>query len=66
MDAQVEANFDDTLPNQKPRPLTMSTKLVKEKARMNEKDNMLQYQVSDNKEENDLLEGIMADEKPGR
>lgn len=65
MQQLIEANFDDTLPNQRPRNnLAASTKVVKEKARMNEKDNMLKYQISDNKEENDLLEGVMNEEKP--
>ena len=31
-----------------------------EQARINEKDNLLRYQISDDKEENDLLEGVMG------
>ena len=40
-----------------------------EKARVNEKDNMLKYQISDDKEENDLLDFVMGSEddtKPGK
>ena len=32
----------------------------KQKARMNEKDNLLKYQLSDDKEVNDMLEGVLG------
>ena len=31
-----------------------------EQAKLNQKDNLLRYQVSDDKEENELLEGLMG------
>ena len=65
-DMIVPANFDDTLPvvNDPNNPMAASARqsaAVNGQSRLNEKDNMLKYQVSDNKEENDLLEGVMGD-----
>ena len=62
-DMIVPANFDDTLPNADTNPMAASTRrsqATKGQSRFNERDNMLKYQVSDNKEENDLLEGVMG------
>ncbi len=64
-DMIVPANFDDTLPDvyDPKNPMAASARqsaAVGGQSRLNEKDNMLKYQVSDNKEENDLLEGVMG------
>ncbi len=53
----VPANFDDTLPTEK-NPL-MGTQKFSE-ARVNQKDNMLKYQISDDKDENELLDVVMG------
>ena len=39
--------------------LAASTRLT---SKMSEQDNMLKYQISDNKEENDLIEDLLGDE----
>lgn len=61
-DMAQQANFDDTIKMQMPKNrLAASTKLLgKEITKANQEDNMLKYQISDDKEENDLLESMMG------
>lgn len=70
--ARVEAaeaakgpSFDDTMEDAKLRrqnPLAATTRnsCRPEKTKLNEKDNLLKYQISDDREENELLEGVMG------
>ena len=58
-DQMMLANFDDTLPNAR-NPLANTTRSTRLVNHVNQKDNMLKYQVSDDKEENELLEDIMG------
>ena len=62
----AQPSFDDTMEQailaDKRNPMSASTRNSEkvEKAKVNLKDNMLKYQISDDKEENDLLEGVMG------
>lgn len=54
----VPANFDDTLPDQR-NPLA-GTQRQSERATVNMRDNLLKYQISDDKDENELLDLVMG------
>lgn len=62
----AQPSFDDTMEQailaDRRNPMSASTRNSEkvEKAKVNLKDNMLKYQISDDKEENDLLEGVMG------